>query len=66
MFIHVEAKTNCVVSTARTGGTTGKRSYMSSNKTSAPTRNQKGDFIPLHDVYPSNSKFSANAHCTAA
>ncbi|ESZ98764.1 hypothetical protein SBOR_0870 [Sclerotinia borealis F-4128] len=63
-LIMPKLQSTVAVSTARTGGTTGKRSYMSS-KPSAPKRNEKGDFIPLHDVDPSGSKFSVNTHCTA-
>ncbi|KAG4028589.1 hypothetical protein MFRU_020g00320 [Monilinia fructicola] len=52
------------VSSAKTGGSSGKRSYMSS-KSSAPKKNEKRDFIPLQDVDLPNSKILATTHCTA-
>ncbi|TEY78688.1 hypothetical protein BOTCAL_0046g00090 [Botryotinia calthae] len=63
-LIMPKLQTTVAVSTQRTAGTTGKRSFMSS-KTSAPKRNEKGDFIPLDDVDTLSTKHLASTHCNA-
>ncbi|KAF7888507.1 uncharacterized protein EAF02_003048 [Botrytis sinoallii] len=63
-MIMPKLQTTAAVSTQRTAGTTGKRSFMSS-KASAPKRTEKGDFIPLDDVDASSTKFLTSSHCNA-
>ncbi|EMR89429.1 hypothetical protein ACHAP3_002422 [Botrytis cinerea] len=63
-LIMPKLQTTVAVSTQRTAGTTGKRSFMSS-KASAPKRNEKGDFIPLDDIDTSSTKHLTSSHCNA-
>ncbi|KAM0158156.1 hypothetical protein ACHAQE_001947 [Botrytis cinerea] len=63
-LIMPKLQTTAAVSTQRTAGTTGKRSFMSS-KASAPKRNEKGDFIPLDDIDTSSTKHLTSSHCNA-
>ncbi|TGO61547.1 hypothetical protein BOTNAR_0127g00240 [Botryotinia narcissicola] len=63
-MIMPKLQTTAAVSTQRTAGTTGKRSFMSS-KASAPKRTEKNDFIPLDDVDASSTKFLTSSHCNA-
>ncbi|KAF7902471.1 hypothetical protein EAF00_002374 [Botryotinia globosa] len=63
-MIMPKLQTTAAVSTQRTAGTTGKRSFMSS-KASAPKGPEKNDFIPLDDVDASSTKFLTSSHCNA-